>query len=85
MTHINPLSEAIKLVGLRPLASRLGVSYQAIQKFEQTSVPAERVLAIAEATDWQVTPYQIRPDIYPHPLDGLPKEYLRSPKSTEAA
>jgi DNA-binding transcriptional regulator YdaS (Cro superfamily) len=85
MEHTNPLSKAINLVGLRPLATRLGVSYQAIKKFEQTSVPAERVLAIAEATDWQITPYQIRPDLYPHPNDGLPTHLRASSKSKEAA
>ena len=35
--------------------------------------PAEYVIAIAQAVDWQITPHELRPDIYPHPTDGLPK------------
>lgn len=35
--------------------------------------PAEYVLPIAEAVDWQITPHQLRTDLYPHPCDGMPK------------
>jgi hypothetical protein len=31
------------------------------------------VLNAAAATDWQVTPHDWRPDLYPHPDDGMPK------------
>jgi DNA-binding transcriptional regulator YdaS (Cro superfamily) len=78
MEHINPLSKAIELVGLRPLATHLGVTYQAIQKFQKTRVPAEQVLGICAATKWEVIPFELRPDLYPHPHDGLP-ENLREP------
>ena len=37
-------------------------------------IPAESVLQICAAVDWQVTPHQLRPEIYPHPDDGLPTE-----------
>jgi DNA-binding transcriptional regulator YdaS (Cro superfamily) len=74
MEHTKPLTKAIELVGLRQLASHLNISYQAVQKFEKTEVSAERVLGIAQATNYQVTPHQLRPDIYPHPLDGLPED-----------
>lgn len=57
------------------LAERLNISVQAIAKWKV--VPAERVLAVAEASEWQVTPHQLRPDLYPHPDDGLP-EHFRS-------
>lgn len=40
-------------------------------------VPAEQVIPTSEATGWQVTPHELRPDIYPHPNDGLP-EHLRA-------
>lgn len=79
MDHPTPLKQVIGLIGLRPLASRLGVSYQAIQKFQRTGIPAERVIAIAEAADYAVTPHQLRPDIYPDPLDGLPPELREQP------
>jgi len=35
--------------------------------------PAEYVLPIAQAVDWQITPHQLRTDLYPHPCDGMPK------------
>ena len=35
-------------------------------------VPAEHVISVAEATGWAVTPHELRPDLYPHPHDGLP-------------
>lgn len=50
--------------GLQPLASRLGISYQAVQRwFVRGRVPAERVLAIEAATG--VSRHELRPDIYP--------------------
>lgn len=36
--------------------------------------PAESVLAIAAAVDWEVTPHELRPDIYPNPTDGVPTQ-----------
>lgn len=35
-------------------------------------VPATSVLPMAEYTQWQVTPHEIRDDIYRHPADGMP-------------
>jgi hypothetical protein len=37
-----------------------------------TGVPADRVLELAKFTG--VTPHEIRPDLYPHPLDGIREE-----------
>ena len=39
----------------------------------ENQVPAEWVLPCCQALDWQVTPNQLRPDLYPHPHDGLPE------------
>jgi DNA-binding transcriptional regulator YdaS (Cro superfamily) len=66
----------------RQLAEQLkvtqGLIYQWLSGHRQVS--AEKVLAVCEATDWQVTPHELRPDIYPNPTDGLPAE-----RSGEAA
>jgi len=35
-------------------------------------IAAEKVLSVACATNWEVTPHQLRPDLYPNPTDGLP-------------
>lgn len=66
------MSVAIDLVGLQRLATAVGVSYQAIRKYERGTVTAERVLAVSRATDWKVTPHDLRPDLYPNPFDAMP-------------
>lgn len=37
-------------------------------------ISGEKVIPICEATTWQVTPHELRPDLYPHPQDGLPED-----------
>ena len=32
----------------------------------------EKALRVAEVTNFEVTPHELRPDIYPNPTDGLP-------------
>ncbi|MBL1626970.1 Cro/Cl family transcriptional regulator, partial [Klebsiella pneumoniae] len=32
------------------------------------------VLNACRVLDWQVTPHELRPDLYPNPTDGLPKD-----------
>ena len=68
---MNAMKEAISLVGLSKLARGLGVSHQAVRKFEASRVPAERVIDVAMLTGWKVTPHQLRPDLYPLPSDAL--------------
>ncbi len=73
MNKKDALNKVIDLVGLKALATTLGVSYQAVQKYVANGeMVADRVLATCEATNWQVTPHELRPDLYPHPHDGLP-------------
>lgn len=59
------------------------VAAQNIQYWLQSvhGVGAESVLAVAAAVEFQVTPHELRPDLYPHPDDGLPAER----RSTRAA
>ncbi len=68
----NQVSNAVALVGLQALAKSVGVTYQAIRKYERQGVSAERVIPIASATGWRITPHALRPDLYPNPGDGLP-------------
>lgn len=74
MSENNPLNEAVELHGLKPLALKINVKYQSIQKYLRTRVTAEKVIPLSEALDWSPTPHIIRPDLYPHPDDGLPDE-----------
>ncbi len=69
----NPITQAISYCdgSITELARRVGVTYQAIRKFENTRCPAERVFDICAAVDWHLTPYMVRPDLYPDP-DWLP-------------
>jgi len=32
------------------------------------------VIRYSCARDWEVTPHELRPDIYPNPTDGLPAD-----------
>lgn len=62
-------------MAVKDVAAICGLSVQAVYKWEKSErIPSEYVLTIAAATHYQVTPHELRPDIYPHPLDGLPRE-----------
>lgn len=74
MANPNPVSIAVRLVGLQPLAKAVGVSYQMIRKYERLGISAERVLDVARATGWRVTPHELRADLYPNAVDALPAE-----------
>lgn len=39
-------------------------------------VPAVHVIALCARLGWQITPHELRPDLYPHQDDGLP-DHLR--------
>ena len=54
--------------GLGPLAKTLGVTYQAVQKWRRTEkAPAERCVAIEQATNGAVTRFELRPDVFGAP------------------
>ena len=53
---------------------RLGVTQSAVAQWIAGQVGPLRVLKVAEATGWRVRPHDLRPDLYPHPEDGMPKE-----------
>lgn len=57
------------------LAQLLTVSAMTVSYWRnryQGVVPADRVLQIYGVTG--VTPHELRPDLYPNPTDGLPKQ-----------
>lgn len=71
---MDALDKAVAIYGSRPkLGARLGVSGEAIRKWALSRVPAERCRAIEDATDGQVTVYDLRPDIFgPPPYQPKP-------------
>ena len=79
---ISPLDKAIEICenSQTELAKRIGTGQATVgawvNRFNKR-VGDGFVLKVAQATNYQVTPHQLRPDLYPHPHDGLP-EHLRS-------
>ncbi|APZ06975.1 Rha family transcriptional regulator [Kosakonia cowanii JCM 10956 = DSM 18146] len=73
---MNGLKKAIESAGTATnLASMLGIKPMSVSRWKnryQGVVPADRVLQIYTATG--VTPHELRPDLYPNPTDGLPKQ-----------
>ena len=69
------IENAIRRSGsARALGALIGVSIMAVALWRRKGVPAERVLPVFEVTG--VTPHELRPDLYPNPTDGLPKQEL---------
>lgn len=72
------LKQIVADIGASVVALRMG------EKFPQTinnwlsrgGVPDGKVRIFSEAIEYRKTPHQLRPDLYPHPNDGLP-EHLR--------
>lgn len=54
------------------LGKAVGLSKMAVSLWRRNGVPAERVLQVFDVTG--VTPHELRPDLYPNPTDGLPKQ-----------
>lgn len=50
----------------------LRVSQQTVFKWLNKQVPAERVTSLCELLAWEVTPHEIRPDLHPTPVSGIP-------------
>lgn len=77
-TAESALSKACRLAGsLTKLAQKVDVTKGAVGQWGDR-VPAERVLDVARAVGFAVTPHELRPDLYPNPTDGLPQEVARS-------
>lgn len=69
---------------LRPDQPELGQS--AISNWLQRGrVPSERVLDVARAVGFGVTPHELRPDLYPNADDGLPADRRGNATTAPAA
>ncbi len=73
-----PLDTAVHIAGGQSaLAAKIGVKQAHVWNWlnrQGRKVPADKVLSVSAAIEWEVTPHELRPDIYPHPTDGLPAE-----------
>ncbi|EMM3426402.1 transcriptional regulator [Klebsiella aerogenes] len=62
------------IVSQKAIAQGLGVTPQAVnQWFAKSAIPPRFVLKLCEFVGWGVTPHELRPDLYPSKLDGMPR------------
>lgn len=80
LVMITPLQKAIDLCGGQTaLACKSDIPQPTISAWVNRfshRVGVDFVLKVSEATEWKISPHELRPDIYPHRQDGLP-EHMR--------
>ncbi len=80
---MDALNKAIKKFGgVKKLAKELDVTHQAILKWKRRGVPAKRVLRLVQLMDGEISPHDLRDDIYPDPTWN---PYRRREQSDENA
>jgi DNA-binding transcriptional regulator YdaS (Cro superfamily) len=62
---MNAISKAIDEFGLKGLAARCGVTHQAVLKWKNGKVPAERAVQIEAVTEGSISRSELRPDLWP--------------------
>lgn len=62
--------------GVVALSLKLGLSRGAASQWDE--IPVEHVIKVCGLCKFKVTPHELRPDIYPHPDDGLPEELRKA-------
>ena len=68
---MDALQTAIDTFGSRAaLARSLGVTAEAVRKWELGRIPAERCLDIERATNGRVSRSELRPDLWPAPREA---------------
>ncbi|ECQ7479803.1 transcriptional regulator [Citrobacter meridianamericanus] len=75
----------ISLTSQRAIAKHLGITPQAVnQWFNKPGIPPRFVIPICELVCWEVTPHEIRPDLYPGIKDGVPEPFRNVKKRVTA-
>jgi DNA-binding transcriptional regulator YdaS (Cro superfamily) len=71
---VSIIKEAVDKAGKAGAVARsLGISRISVYEWiEKDRLPPDRVLALAELTNWEYTPHMLAPERYPNPTDGLP-------------
>lgn len=84
-TSENPVQRACRLAKLKQseLATKMGLTPQALDKFGKTQVPAERVKQMVAHCRGRVTPHELRPDLYPADF-RFPKKMLNDERKVAA-
>ena len=75
MNKENITERAIRAVGVPSSVSRLfgfNSPQSVFNWIKNNKVPAQRVIQLCKMGGWEISPHQLRPDLYPNELDGLP-------------
>jgi DNA-binding transcriptional regulator YdaS (Cro superfamily) len=75
----NPMIKAAvdEVGGAARVAERLEISRISVYEWiSKGRLPSDRVIPLAELTDWKYTPHQLDPLLYPNPTDGIPPAIL---------
>ncbi|MDX7656154.1 transcriptional regulator [Klebsiella quasipneumoniae] len=64
------------------IGQRLNVSQQTVFKWLKKQVPSGRVIPFCQLMGWEVTPHELRPDLHPTPISGIPEGVIL-PKKPE--
>ncbi|EPK9490729.1 YdaS family helix-turn-helix protein [Klebsiella pneumoniae] len=64
------------------IGQRLNVSQQTVFKWLKKQVPSGRVIPLCQLMGWEVTPHELRPDLHPTPISGIPEGVIL-PKKRE--
>jgi len=80
-SKIETLKRAIKAQGGSGQVSRRMTVKQSrlCNWLARGSIPPEHIIPLCNALFWTVTPHQLRPDLYPHPLDGMVEAGMAHP------
>lgn len=55
------------------LGRRLGKRPQTVSSWFKKRVPAESVIPLCNLLRWEITPHELRPDLHPTPVSGIPE------------
>lgn len=55
------------------IGRHLNVSQQTVFKWLKGQVPSGRVIPFCRLMQWEITPHQLRPDLHPTPISGIPE------------
>ncbi|MDV0998001.1 transcriptional regulator [Klebsiella pasteurii] len=64
------------------IGQRLNVSQQTVFKWLKKQVPSGRVIPLCQLMGWEVTSHELRPDLHPTPISGIPEGVIL-PKKQE--
>jgi DNA-binding transcriptional regulator YdaS (Cro superfamily) len=54
------------------ISEKLQMTHAGVSQWIKRGVPPDRIIQLCEALDWEYSPHDINPDIYPNENDALP-------------